>query len=716
MEDIKAKIVIETGESVENIQKVGNAINEIGGTSKETGKDFSKLKETLTKSQSVTKSTTGVFGGLKNMIGSLTSIGIVIKLVDTLKDAFMSNQKVADTVSAVFQTINTVVSKLIEIFTSVVDQVSKSTNGFDALKKVMGGLLTLALTPIKLTFGAIKLFIQQAQLAWEESFFGDNDAKVSAKLRKDIEETKAGLVETGQKAFQAGKDIVMNLPEAISSVAEVVSKTVEKASDINVKAIYEQSKATIQLKNNAILAASRLQGLVEEYDRKAEKLRQIRDDEQVSIEDRIAANEKLGDTLKEQQSLMLQQANLKIAAARSEAAQNSQSIELQKAVIDAENERKAVLAQIAGFESEQLVNRTALLKEYAEMNKAVAENENKIKFDKIKANAELIQDELKKQLVLKSIADQEANDELARLQQNIDNTKKGTQARVDAEIAYSQKKAELEIRQQQQDNAIDNIKKKRLQDEFNAKSENELAIYNQKRQLLELEKMDALTKSQKLLEIAKSEAAEQIRIANERMASEIAAAEQQGLSTTAIKEKYRIQNENINNAIAKSEKDLAKAKIDAQVQAADAAASSLMGVSQLLGEQTGIGKTLAVASATISTFTSAQKAYESTVGIPVVGPFLAPINAALAVATGVQNVKKILAVQVPNGGGGGSVPTAGTAQTPISPQQASTQLNAATIQAVGNAASGTGKNFVLAKDIKDNQEREATLQRAARLG
>jgi len=96
-----------------------------------------------------------------------------------------------------------------------------------------------------------------------------------------------------------------------------------------------------------------------------------------------------------------------------------------------------------------------------------------------------------------------------------------------------------------------------------------------------------------------------------------------------------------------------------KLEAADAVANTLSAMSDLLGKETAAGKTAAVASATINTFSSAQKAYDATVGIPFVGPVLAPINAGIAIAAGIKNVKSILAVKVPGGGGGGSAPSGG---------------------------------------------------------
>ena len=55
--------------------------------------------------------------------------------------------------------------------------------------------------------------------------------------------------------------------------------------------------------------------MIEQYDRQAERLRQIRDDESVSIEERIEANERLGEVLNEQEIAMLKNADLVIASA-----------------------------------------------------------------------------------------------------------------------------------------------------------------------------------------------------------------------------------------------------------------------------------------------------------------------------------------------------------------------------------------------------------------
>lgn len=63
-----------------------------------------------------------------------------------------------------------------------------------------------------------------------------------------------------------------------------------------------------------------------------------------------------------------------------------------------------------------------------------------------------------------------------------------------------------------------------------------------------------------------------------------------------------------------------------------------------------IGKTAAIANATISTYLAANQAYSAMAGIPIVGPALGAIAAAAAIAAGLANVAQISGVQLAEGG------------------------------------------------------------------
>jgi len=105
------------------------------------------------------------------------------------------------------------------------------------------------------------------------------------------------------------------------------------------------------------------------------------------------------------------------------------------------------------------------------------------------------------------------------------------------------------------------------------------------------------------------------------------------------------------------EKALDEKKKKNQEDALTATANTLGNIADLFGKQTAAGKAAAVAEATIQMFLSAQKAYTSTVGIPVVGPVLAPINAGLAIAAGIKNIKAITSVKVPDDTGSNPPPS-----------------------------------------------------------
>ena len=139
-------------------------------------------------------------------------------------------------------------------------------------------------------------------------------------------------------------------------------------------------------------------------------------------------------------------------------------------------------------------------------------------------------------------------------------------------------------------------------------------------------------------------------------------------------------------------------------------------ISEVIGKQTAVGKGLGVANALINTYQGATDALRAKSTLPSPFDVVAKIaNVAAVLASGFKAVKAITAVQVP--GGGGASGGAAAVPAPITPQQISTQLNQSSIQGVGNAASaGVGRSFVLDTDIKDNQERQARINRAARLG
>ena len=207
------KVIIikaDTSEAEKNVKGLTKDVEKLGDTNKENNEATKKGVKSLGKSA---KTTTSLFKGLGAAIKA-TGIGLVVGLIASLTAAFANNQKFMNAFNTVAETISIVLSRVATALTDVYESVSSNTENFNALGKVLSGIITLVLTPLKLTFFGIKLGIQQAQLSWENSFFGGKDKEIIKELTIGILETKEAIFNTGEEAAIAGKDIVNNFGEA----------------------------------------------------------------------------------------------------------------------------------------------------------------------------------------------------------------------------------------------------------------------------------------------------------------------------------------------------------------------------------------------------------------------------------------------------------------------------------------------------------------------
>ena len=371
MESYKIEIEVDSKGAVTGVKKVSDALVKAGKTGK---KELNLIQKGLLSVGKAGKKIAN--GGLKAVGFGLKSIGkaylaagigIIVSGFAFLTNALRENQEVMDAVNTVFETLSIVGSQVSDVIVSVYKNVSSASENFDALGKVMKSLLTIAITPLKLAFDGIKLGLQSAQLAWEESFFGDKDPETIKRLNDSIFETKQSLAETANEAISAGKSVATNFGEAITEFKDITTQVIDGVKEISIEAAIETAKTNISLKKSAELARVANQGLIEDYDRQAEQQRQIRDNDLNSIEERIIANDLLKAKLEEQEKLMLENARLIQASAQAQFDKND-SDENALILAEAKNEVKAVEAQIEGFMSEQESNRVALLKEKIELD------------------------------------------------------------------------------------------------------------------------------------------------------------------------------------------------------------------------------------------------------------------------------------------------------------------------------------------------------------
>jgi hypothetical protein len=176
-----------------------------------------------------------------------------------------------------------------------------------------------------------------------------------------------------------------------------------------------------------------------------------------------------------------------------------------------------------------------------------------------------------------------------------------------------------------------------------------------------------------------------------------------------------VQYNERNAALTKARIDIGELEKQSKEAQLNGIANALSALSNMAGQQTGVGKALAVASTAISTYTSAQKAYESAfLPVPTVAsPALGAVFAGVAVAGGLLNIKKILATKVPNSGGTNpSMPSMSSVTPPMPPTAGSTLMNPTQVNAIGNAAA---RAYVVESDVTNSQERIERLNRAAKI-
>ena len=164
-------------------------------------------------------------------------------------------------------------------------------------------------------------------------------------------------------------------------------------------------------------------------------------------------------------------------------------------------------------------------------------------------------------------------------------------------------------------------------------------------------------------------------------------------------------------------KKVAELEVRAKQELLQLGAQALAVASNLLGESTDEGKAAAIASTTISTYLAAQNAYQSQMAIPTPdAPFRAALAAGIAVASGLANVQKILAVQTPNGGGGGgSVPSGGAPQAPNFNVVGTAGANANQISKLSQSQAPL-KAYVVSQDVTTQQALDRNIIKTSSLG
>ena len=185
------------------------------------------------------------------------------------------------------------------------------------------------------------------------------------------------------------------------------------------------------------------------------------------------------------------------------------------------------------------------------------------------------------------------------------------------------------------------------------------------------------------------------------------------------------QYDNKSKKLEQENADFKKTLRGQDVDNALAAGSQVLGsIVSLVGEGSAVGKAAALAQVAIDTYGSATAAYKSVVGIPVVGPALAPVAAGVAIAAGLASAKKIIATKTPGdkGGGGGGAGISAPVVPSFDPTAALDQAaaggggdNQITLDNQQGSTGNVIRAYVVSDEMTSQQEKDKKINDLARL-
>jgi hypothetical protein len=406
---------------VELKAKTDKAVKEIESLQKEVKKLNEQVskgnKNTAEGLKDVKKSSDGVAKGVGKIGTAMKAagIGLAVAAFAKLAEVFNENQKVADFFNTTFEALSLAfndffnfldsnVGTVIGYFKSIFDDPVQSIKNLGtSFKNNIIERFNSAIDTLGYLGSAVKKF-----------FEGDWD----------------GAVEQASLAGKEYIDVLTGVDGSFEKIKDVTTKVTGSIVEYT-KSTIKAAAANVDLQKTADLATVKNQGLIEKYDLQAEKLRQVRDEERNTIEERIQANNDLNAVLDEQEKAMLANANAILAAAQVQFNKNK-NLENEIALLEAKNEVAAVEAQIAGFRSEQKANDLALDREKLELATSISDAEAEREQAQRDFEVEMIDGEARKlQRRLDDLEIVNAAEE-KRLTEQRDLYKKGTQAWVDA--------------------------------------------------------------------------------------------------------------------------------------------------------------------------------------------------------------------------------------------------------------------------------------------
>jgi hypothetical protein len=391
-EKIVIPIEVQGSKAVKDIDKVNDALDKTSTKSK-------KVNKALDDTEKSAEGSKKGFGSLAGLLKGGLGIGAVMSALDALGGALMENQKVQD-----------LMNKSMIVFQGVVNGV------LELLDPLLTGLNDLFTDPQKAMQDFGDFFKRNIEIRLQGALEIIPALGKAFKLLFEGQFAKAGEV----AANSWGKLMfgVENLTEKVSNGLETITKNTKKAFDLAPQ-IDAARKQTARLE---IL----YQGIVERYDGLAEKQRQLRDDERLTFEERIKANEQLKKELEEGQKKEEANINQRIKNKQLELRLNKNDKSIQNEILALKQELIGVDSKYKGLLSEQKTNVVSLAKEERDAAQGVADAHREGQRAIIEARAETEKDELSRMVRERERIAQFYLDDKKRIDDLIANETEGT--------------------------------------------------------------------------------------------------------------------------------------------------------------------------------------------------------------------------------------------------------------------------------------------------
>lgn len=349
MEKRTININVNTGTAQKDIDKIVDLLKEMNVNLDNLGKTGEDGFKELSDSAKKSKKSLLSFGNLFKAGGVFA---LAEKVLGFVTDAFRNTQLGAD----LLQVSQEALSRVMNDFFNLIGSNVGAITGF--FKRIFDDPLE-----------SIKAF---GQAIWDNlterlNSLLDTLGYLAQAVKRVIAGDFTGALKLVKEAGKESIDVLTGVNDSFDKGTEIVEKNKNAIVEYG-KEVLSSARNSVKLQREAEKLEAINQGLIESYDIQAESLRQIRDDETKSIDDRIKANEELKIVLQEQERAMKENAQAIVDAAEARfRATGLQEDEI--ALIQARNELSAVEATVTGFMSEQLINENALRKERVEIMK-----------------------------------------------------------------------------------------------------------------------------------------------------------------------------------------------------------------------------------------------------------------------------------------------------------------------------------------------------------